>query len=67
MSAAASRLALESPSVEQSTEGHDERETLQRLTGTSSTSSARPIIAVDLDDVLGQTNQAIADCKYLPL
>ena len=72
MSAAASRLESESPSAERrslSTEEHEhERETLERFTSSELTNapSTAPIIAVDLDDVLGQTNQAVAECKHLP-
>jgi hypothetical protein len=72
MSAAASRLELESPSAVQKSlpaeEYEHEREVLEKLTvDTTRTSSVGPIIAVDLDDVLGRTNEAVAECKHLPL
>jgi hypothetical protein len=72
MSAAASRLRLESPSAEQNeslpAEEHEhERKALERFTDTTSSASAGPVIAVDLDDVLSQTNQVVAECKHPPL
>lgn len=74
MSAAGSRLRLESPTPELSEfEGVPEddevaeREALERLTSISPPSSSGPVIAIDLDDVLSQTNQAVADCKYVLL
>ena len=72
MSAAASRLELRSPSPVPGVQAHKglptpeqqrERETLERLTTATPTSFAKPVIAIDLDDVLSQTNQAIAECK----
>lgn len=70
MSAAGSRLRLESPTPElsefkgpQEDDETPEHEALERLTAISPPSSG-PIIAIDLDDVLSQTNQAVADCKY---
>lgn len=65
MSAAASRLRLESPTAKQDVslpaEEH-EREALVQLTDTTG-----HVIAIDLDDVLSQTNQAIVDCKPFPV
>jgi hypothetical protein len=68
MSAAASRLRSESPSSQPNEslpakEHEHERQALERLTGASRTSS-KPIIAVDLDDVLSQTNEAVAECEH---
>lgn len=40
-----------------------EKEALERLTKTSPPNSG-PIIAVDLDDVLSQTNLEVAACEY---
>ncbi len=40
----------------------EEKGALERLTQTSPPTSG-PIIAVDLDDVLSQTNQQVATCK----
>lgn len=70
MSAAASRLQSESLSAEQNEsltvdENENEGETLERLTDTRAY-PAGPVIAVDLDDVLSQTNQVVADCKHIP-
>ena len=43
-----------------------EHEVLQNLTGISLTAaSLKPVIAVDLDDVLSQTNEAVAECKQV--
>jgi len=72
MSVAASRLRLESPRAEQNEilaadEHEHERQALERFTSTTRTASAGPVIAVDLDDVLCQTNQAVAECKHLYL
>jgi hypothetical protein len=66
MSAAASRLQLESPSHQPndslpSKEYEHERQALEKLAGLS---SAKPVIAVDLDDVLSQTNEAVAECEH---
>lgn len=77
MSAAASRLELESPISERSNsldlngklEGEKdgdedvEEATLAKLTSISPPSSSGPVIAVDLDDVLSQTNHVVAQCK----
>lgn len=68
MSAAASKLRLESPSIEDAVLTEDvldahEFEALERLTAISPPSSAGPIIAIDLDDVLCLTNQAVAECR----
>lgn len=78
MSASASRLQLEKPrncgstpldnfvttdptEASEADEQH-EREVLEKFAGiTSPTSSS--IIAVDLDDVLSETNQGVADCE----
>lgn len=81
MSAAASRLELETPHDEginpldiletpgstdtnEADEQH-EREVLEKLTGITPPGSSSAIIAVDLDDVLCETNQAVAECKLL--
>lgn len=40
-----------------------EKEALERLTKTSPPNSG-PVIAVDLDDVLSQTNLEVAACEY---
>ncbi|KAF8058263.1 hypothetical protein FPV67DRAFT_1524691 [Lyophyllum atratum] len=68
MSAASSRLHLESPSIEQADqfEGQPEREeaeknALEKLTTISPPSSSGPVIAIDLDDVLSQTNHTVAE------
>jgi hypothetical protein len=70
MSAAGSRLRLEPPAPESEFEGAPEneevaeREALEKLTTISPPSSSGPVIAIDLDDVLSQTNQVVADCEY---
>jgi hypothetical protein len=45
-------------------EQQQEWDTLRRLASATPTSLTKPVIAVDLDDVLSQTNQTIAECKY---
>lgn len=66
MSAAASRLELEKPlnqgyipTGNETEPIEDEGVAVGKLTGIT----PDPTIAVDLDDVLSQTNQAVADCK----
>lgn len=71
MSAAASKLEIESPSSgrEQYFDDEDdipesEKRLLEKLAITSPASSRGPVIAVDLDDVLSQTNDAVAQCEF---
>lgn len=66
MSAAASRLELEKPlnqgyipTGNETEPIEDEGVAVGKLTGIT----PDPTIEVDLDDVLSQTNQAVADCK----
>ena len=64
MSLAASKLELESPkndsiALPEAVEKR-EHEALQILTDTMRTG---PVIAIDLDDVLSDTNKAVAECK----
>ncbi|RXW23837.1 hypothetical protein EST38_g2000 [Candolleomyces aberdarensis] len=68
MSAAASAHELEelkerlvTPPVEGETL-EEEREAVDKLVTVPSTATG-PLIAIDLDDVLSQTNQAVADCE----
>jgi hypothetical protein len=68
MSAAASRLELGKPSDNEPVAARskkdpieNERAVLENLTGITPDLSISTI-AVDLDDVLSQTNQAVADC-----
>ncbi|TFK36813.1 hypothetical protein BDQ12DRAFT_685924 [Crucibulum laeve] len=76
MSIAASKLELESPSIERSdplstlptqerqdgdSEQQPEKEALERLTVLSPPSTAGAVIAIDLDDVLCQTNEIVAE------
>ncbi|KAF5377614.1 hypothetical protein D9615_005101 [Tricholomella constricta] len=68
MSAAASRLRLESPSTEaEPYEGlveeveEAEKDAFEKLTTISPPTSRGPVIAIDLDDVLSQTNQIVAE------
>lgn len=71
MSAAASKLLLQSPNTEfnplpdseQEDESQLERELLDKLSTISPPTSSGPVIAIDLDDVLSQTNKAVALCK----
>lgn len=61
MSLPASKLELESPRNNLVTgEGSDEHEILHNLAGVP---PQEPIIAVDLDDVLSQTNKKVAQCE----
>lgn len=70
MSAAASRLELESPSAEHPNPFEEssvitsdsDTELLAKLS-TITTPSSGPVIAVDLDDVLSQTNLTVSQCK----
>jgi hypothetical protein len=69
MSAAASLLELEKPFDSEHVPARnekglieDERAALKNLTGITPVSSTSTI-AVDLDDVLSKTNEAVADCK----
>lgn len=68
MSAAASRLEIESPSSERTNDFDQievpeaERELLERLANTYPPTSSGSIIAVDMDDVLSETNHAISQC-----
>jgi hypothetical protein len=67
MSLAASKLELESPKNEsialpEAVEKH-EHEALQVLTDASPPIRTGPVIAIDLDDVLSDTNKAVAECK----
>jgi len=48
---------------EEETISEAKRASLRRLSSTSPPSSSGPVIAVDLDDVLSQTNAEIAKCK----
>ncbi|KAG5636857.1 hypothetical protein H0H81_006609 [Sphagnurus paluster] len=71
MSAAASCLSLEHPSAEEadlvdlSQEAEEfEKDALERLIAISPPTFAGPIIAVDLDDVLSQTNEIVAQYYY---
>jgi hypothetical protein len=43
--------------------GQHEHEVLEKLVGITPPGSSTSIIAVDLDDVLCQTNVAVAECK----
>ncbi|TFK76771.1 hypothetical protein BDN72DRAFT_754560 [Pluteus cervinus] len=69
MSYAASKLELESPrhsEVEISEESNeaipeDEKDAVEKLLATSPPTSAGPVVAVDLDDVLSETNHAVAE------
>ncbi|KAG6866031.1 hypothetical protein C0991_009440 [Blastosporella zonata] len=66
MSAAASQLQLETPSAEQAKSPGELSEELEQaekaaLTKLTSIPSNAPVIAIDLDDVLSQTNQTVAD------
>jgi hypothetical protein len=40
-----------------------EAASLAKLTTISPPTSSGPVIAIDLDDVLSQTNEAISECK----
>lgn len=67
MSLAASKLELESPkdnsvALPETVEKH-EHEALQALTDISTPMRTSPVIAIDLDDVLSDTNKAVAECK----
>lgn len=67
MSAAASRLELETPSNSESesdirVDTNEEAELLDKLSSITTPSSSGPVIAIDLDDVLSQTNQNVAQC-----
>lgn len=74
MSFAASKLQLESPTAELADpfasssvlnrEAEVEADALEKLLGLPST-AAEPVIAIDLDDVLSQTNQVVAECKSM--
>lgn len=74
MSFAASKLQLESPTAELADpfastsvlnhEAEVEADALEKLLGLPST-TAGPVIAIDLDDVLSQTNQVVAECKSI--
>lgn len=77
MSAAASRLELEAshdkgiglsdasapPKPAGATSEQQEHESLEKLTETTPPESSNPIIAVDMDDVLSETNRDVAECK----
>lgn len=41
-----------------------EREALEKLTELHPAAAAGPLIAIDLDDVLSQTNIAVAECTH---
>lgn len=74
MSFAASKLKLESPTAELADpfastsvlnhEAEIEADALEKLLDLPST-VAGPVIAIDLDDVLSQTNQVVAECKSI--
>ena len=61
MSPAASRLELESPKNDSI--ALPEAVEKQAPTDTSSPMRTGPVIAIDLDDVLSDTNKAVAECK----
>lgn len=75
MSAAASRLELETlhdretslsnvfESVDATNEKR-ERELLEELTEITPSDSSTPVIAIDMDDVLCETNKDVAKCKF---
>ena len=66
MSAAGSRHQLESPTGEHADFNEEpEKAALQKLLSSypPSSRSSIPVIAVDLDDVLSQTNLAVAQCQ----
>lgn len=69
MSLAASRL--DSPKIDSVTlpEAAEENrhEALQTLTNIPLSITIKRVIAIDLDDVLSQTNRAVAECKYASL
>ncbi|KAK2461680.1 hypothetical protein APHAL10511_006143 [Amanita phalloides] len=53
-------LAVSDPVLTEEAERH-ERDALQSLTGISALIPNKPVIAIDLDDVLSQTNKAVAE------
>ncbi|KAG5648251.1 hypothetical protein DXG03_006209 [Asterophora parasitica] len=65
MSAAASQLRLSSPTPEEPVLTDEveqaENEALEKLLTVSPPTSTGPVIAIDLDDVLSQTNQIVAE------
>lgn len=70
MSIAASELELDSEeSTTTSSEVSDHRlaHSLDILTSISPPGASGPVIAVDLDDVLSQTNFAVAQCTWILL
>jgi hypothetical protein len=66
MSLAAFRL--DSPKIDSITlHGVAEHEALQALASIPLSITIKPVIAIDLDDVLSQTNRAVAECKCASL
>ncbi|KAG6814040.1 hypothetical protein H0H92_003890 [Tricholoma furcatifolium] len=68
MSVADSRLKLESPSTENAepfdeipVQEQEEKAALEKLTSLNPPTSTGPVIAIDLDDVLSETNHMVAD------
>ena len=67
MSVAASVHVLEAPATgpEVPTQNEAELEAVENLTEfPSSAPPAGPLIAIDLDDVLSQTNLSVAECTW---
>ncbi len=69
MSLTAARLdSLEIDSVTlHEAAGEYRHDALQALAGIPPSITIKPVIAIDLDDVLSQTNIAVAECKYASL
>ena len=57
-------LEIDSVTLHEATGRHN---ALQALTDIPPSITIKPVIAIDLDDVLSQTNRAVAECKYARL